>query len=367
MRRGLIGGVTLAVLWFACGWASYLLQSGNGSLATLGRLLPSPMVRGVFGNPLPWALIVQLLMAVALVTGFAAISSWLGRGPTSLAVAWLAGILTAFAIGAALDAGNLLVWIGRFGVASAVGTMGATPLTVWWAVLVGWIPALVAVRSESGTDAAPARRAPTIAVVLFVLAVIALPLAAQAGDAATQQQLQQEQDEAQAQADPDGAAAPDPSAVGDPVPTAAPAEGAIAADACTGSNTTILAPTADAATGHRAQALSVVNTSDAPCVVDGYPDVAFGDQNGHLLDVATTHGRSFMAEDPGPTPITLQPGEAASAVIGWDANSVQGQLAARSLWVAVRSGAERLRWDVVLDLIPGATVHVTAWHTAPPR
>jgi hypothetical protein len=73
-----------------------------------------------------------------------------------------------------------------------------------------------------------------------------------------------------------------------------------------------------------------------------------------------------MAEDPGASPLTLQPGESASAVIGWDANSVQGQLAARSLWIAVQPGEDRLSWFTPLDIIPGATVHVTAWHAAAP-
>lgn len=114
------------------------------------------------------------------------------------------------------------------------------------------------------------------------------------------------------------------------------------------------------------QALQLVNTSDAPCTVNGYPDVAYGDQNGHLLDVTIEHGHSFMAQNPGAEPITLQPGDAVLAVIGWDANSVHGQLAARSLWVAAYPGATRLTWDVSRDIIPGTTVYVTAWHVRDP-
>src|SRR5690606_30368919 len=124
----------------------------------------------------------------------------------------------------------------------------------------------------------------------------------------------------------------DPSAQGEPVPTAASADDQPAEGACTAADTTIMAPAPDAATGHRGQWIMLVNVSEEPCVVEGYPDVAYGDQNEHLLDVAVEHGRSFMAEDPGASPITLQPGDAVSAVIGWDANSVHGQLAARNLW-----------------------------------
>ena len=377
MRRGLIGGAVLAVLWFAFGWASFLLQSGGGSLATLGQLVPSPMHRGGLGLPVTWAVIVQLLTATALIAAYAVLAVWLSpRGRLAFAAGWLAAILAAFVIGASLDLGNFFAWIGQFGIRGALGTMGAAPLTVWWAVLVGWVPALVAVRVPSGpgaeiqdgaqADPAPARRSsvPTTAAatVIAVVAALALPFAAQAGHAAVQDQLRQEQADAQALADPDGAAPADPDAVGDAVPATAP-NGSPAADgACTAENTTILAPAADGATGHRAQSLQLVNTSDAPCVVNGYPDVAYGDQNGHLLDVTVERGSSFMTSDPGAAPITLEPGDTAVAAIGWDANSVHGQLAARSLWVAAHPGATRLTWDVSLDIIPGTTVHVTAWH-----
>lgn len=377
MRRGLIGGAVLAVLWFAFGWGSFVLQGAGGSLATLGQVIPSPMRYGMFGQPVPWAVIVQLLTAAALIAGYAMLATWLApRGRFTFAAGWLAAILSAFLIGASLDLGNFFAWIGQFGIRGALSTMGAAPLTVWWAVLVGWIPALVAmsVRGTQGveteqsaeTDPALARRSrasktAVAATLIAVVAAIALPFAAQAGHAAAQDQLRQEQADAQASADPDGAASADPAAAGDPVPTAAPTSTEAPDGACTAENTTILAPAADAATGHRAQAVQLVNTSAAPCVVNGYPDVAYGDQNGHLLDVTVERGSSFMAQDPGPEPITLQPGDSVVAVIGWDANSVHGQLAARSVWVAAYPGAARLTWDVSMDIIPGTIVHVTAW------
>lgn len=385
MRRGLIGGGVLAVLWLVCGWLPYLLYSVGGSMATLSQLIPTPMSRGVFGSPVLWAAAVQVLMAVVLVAGFAVLSTTLSTGRAVFAAGWLAAVLVAFAIGAALDLGNFVTWAGAFGIRGAVGTMGAAPLTTLWAVWVGWIPALVFAlpRRERASDPAPdsspysssspdpssssgrlGARAWTTLVAL--IALIVLPFVAAGGDNATQEQLREEQAAAQQQVDPDGAAAPDPSASGEPVPTAAPSDDPPDDGACTSANTTILAPAPDGATGHRGQSLSLVNVSEQPCVVDGYPDVAYGDQNGHLLDVVVEHGRSFMAEDPGASPLTLQPGESASAVIGWDANSVQGQLAARSLWIAVQPGEERLSWFTPLDIIPGATVHVTAWHAAAP-
>jgi len=373
MRRGLIGGGVLAVLWLASGWLSFALLSAGGSIATLGELVPSPMDRGVFGAPVLWAVFVQALTVVVLVTGFALLTSWFARvGRVSFAAGWISAVLIGFAIGAALDLGSFIAWAGQFGIRGALRTMGATPVTAWWAVIVGWIPALVARGSAGegspGADAGRARRTALAVAVMAAVSVIALPIVAQAGHDATQQQLRDDRAAAQASAtpDPDGAAAADPDAPGDPVPSVAPGEGAVLDDACTTANSTLMAPPPDGATGHRGQMIQLVNAADDPCTLEGYPDVAYGDQNGHLLDVTIEHGSSFMAQDAGAAPITLQPGESAFAEIGWDANSMHGQLVASTLWVATRPGDARLTWDMRLDIIPGATVHVTAWHLRAP-
>lgn len=374
MRRGLIGGGVLAVLWFVCGWLPYFLYSAGGSMATLAQLVPSPMGRGVFGSPVLWAAIVQVLMAVALIAGYAVLAFWLSAGRPAFATGWLAVILIAFAIGAVIDVGTFIAHVGDSGVRGAANIMGAASETTWWAVVAGWIPALVFSRSRRMQNPASipsprraGKRAPVAAVwVIAVMALIGLPFATEGGHDATQQQLREEQAAAAGRADPSGAASPDPDASGEPVPTASSSDARLPEGACTSTNTTILAPAPDGATGHRGQAISLVNTSGEPCVVDGYPDVAYGDQNEHLLDVTVEHGSSFMAADPGASPITLQPQESARAVIGWDANSVHGQLAARSVWLAVAPGEERLSWDMPLDIIPGATVHVTAWHAEVP-
>ncbi len=373
LKSGLIGGAVLALLWFLCGWVPYLLSQAGGSLATLARLVPSPLTRGVFGTAVLWAVLVQLLMAVVLVAGFAALAARFSPRRAGFPAGWLASILVAFAIGAALDLGNFVTGIGDFGIGGAVGTTGAASQTTWWAVVVGWIPALVSARSGRTRDegTTPARQpgataSGRVVALIAAVALILIPVAAQAGHDAMQDQLREEQATTEGEADPSGAAAPDPSAEGEPVPTAGPSDEATADGACTAENTTIMTPPPDGATGHRGQLLQLVNVAEEPCILRGYPDVAYGDQNGHLLDVSVEHGRSFMAEDPGPSSITLQPGDSATAVIGWDANSVQGQLAARSIWVAVAPGEERLSWEMPLDLIPGATVHVTAWQPAVP-
>lgn len=371
MRRGVIGGVVLAALWLVFGWAPHALYLVGGRAAALGRLVPMPMY-GVHGSPPMWALLVQTLTVVALIVGFALASSWISRKRVTIPSAWLAAILVALSIGVALDLGSFLSRMGTSGLRGAALSLGASsePMA-YWAVLVGWIPALVMARRAHGVDPEPASRtrvtlAPALVMLALVAVLVAIPIAAQAGYSATQERLRVEEAERQAEADPDGAAHPDPNAPGDPVPTVAPAEDPAPVGECDNENSTILAPAADAATGHRAQTIELLNMSDEPCTVNGYPDVAYGDQNGHALDVTIEHGSSFMATDPGSSHVTVQPGETAFAVIGWNANSVHEQLAARELWIAVRPGIERLTWPVSLDIIPGTTVTVTAWQESGP-
>lgn len=364
MIRRLIAGGVLALLWLACGWGAYLLQFPGGHLATLARLLPSPMQHGeFFGLPIGWAIAVHALTVVLIVAAYAVVSSWFGARAT-FAVGWLSAVITGFVVGGVLDLGDFVTGLGDFGIRGALGTMGAAPITVFWSLVVGWIPALV-VRGPR-----TASRSWSITVtVIAAAAALALPLVAQGAHAASQAQLRESQAaqaaEAEANADPNGAAPRDPDAEGEPVPTVAPTGAAASTTACTAENATIMAPAPDAATGHRLVSLQLVNISDEPCTLDGYPDVAFGDQNSHALDVTVEHGSSFMATDPGPTAIELIPGASARAGIAWDANSVHGQLAARELWVAPFAGTARSRWDVSLDIIPGAIVSVTAWETVP--
>ncbi|MDT0158361.1 hypothetical protein Q9R19_12045 [Microbacterium sp. ARD32] len=53
-------------------------------------------------------------------------------------------MLVGFAVGAALDVGSFLSWASQFGIRGALRTMGVTHVTTWWALIAGWIPALIA-------------------------------------------------------------------------------------------------------------------------------------------------------------------------------------------------------------------------------
>lgn len=104
-----------------------------------------------------------------------------------------------------------------------------------------------------------------------------------------------------------------------------------------------------------------MNFSEQSCVIEGYLDIAFADQNGHELNIDLEHGSSFMATDPGSEPVTVPAGGYAIAYLGWDANATAGELVARTLFAAPVAGDTRGSWPVELDIVEDATVSVTAW------
>ena len=117
----------------------------------------------------------------------------------------------------------------------------------------------------------------------------------------------------------------------------------------------------DAATGHRGLPIRLMNFSEEPCVIEGYPDVAFGDQNQHLLAVTVEQGGSFMAQDPGPQRIEVPAGGYAVTVLGWDAASPHGALVTKTVYAAPTAGMTRGSWPIDLDIVEGSTVAITAW------
>lgn len=362
-RRRMIGGGALAALWLLCGWIPFLASAVGGSLGALGRIVPSPMNGQFFGAPPGWAILLHVVAALLVGGAYVVAAALLDRRHEgAFPAAWLAAVIAGFLAGGVLDLGAMVAAASGGGFRSALGAGGSTTLAVFWAFVVGWIPALIVRRRPSSTTgaSAPSTRVVAVSGALVAVLALALPLVSAGAQEAAQRTAVAEREATPT--DPDGAAAPDPSAPGAPVSSVAPVPEPAAPGDCTAEQIEILAPPADGATGHRLQSLEAVNTSEAACVLNGYPDVEFGDQNGHRIEVDLQRGSSFMAADPGAAPVTLASGESARAGIGWDANSTRGQLVARSLHVAVRAGEARLTWTEAFDVVPGTVLHVTAWH-----
>jgi hypothetical protein len=59
--------------------------------------------------------------------------------------------------------------------------------------------------------------------------------------------------------------------------------------------------------------LTLTNTSNTECVLDGYPSLGIEDAAHHVVPSHTHPGSTFFNPDPGPKQIVLSPGETASA------------------------------------------------------
>lgn len=359
-------------LWLASAtvgglWVVVVLFSALGSLTPLARVehavLPTATPYS-WSWAAPWPVLVPVAGAVAAALVHAAILH-LGRSRSAFAFTWLATVAAGAAVGLTIDVvlvfGNLFssgwaAWALDLGSRAAAGA--------YWGLLYGWIAGLVArrlTRADAEAAATPPHRVGAALVAVAAIASLAVLGAAQiVGDAATQAQIRAEA--AAAEPPPaDGSAPVDPQAPGDPVPERVDGPGVTGVDACTPDRAMTLIGDPDGATGHRGLRLELMNFSEEPCVIEGYPDVAFGDQNGHLLDVDVAPGSSFMAVDPGPMRIEIPAGASAVAWIGWDANSTHGALVAKTVWGAVLPGETRGSKPIESDIVAGSSVTVTAW------
>lgn len=361
------------VLWLLVAGVRWAFMQIADGFSQVGALVPDIVPLTVWQWPDPWPAVAVAMGALAVAACSMLYASLAGRanGRDGVIVGtWFATVAAGATVGLALDIavtwdalaahGPRGLLVGEFGGAAAAGAL--------WGLATGWAPGLVAARAATGAaeaaDAAEVteRRRPTwpLAVAaVTVIAVIAGGIAgadAQRADIAAQAEAQR-----QAEAETSFGAPPDPGAQGQPVPEAAASSGALDAQWCTADRATLLKGEPDAATGHRALAITLMNFSESPCVIEGYPDVAFGDQNSHLLAAEVEPGSSFMTRDPGPQRIEIPAGGSAISYLGWDAASPHGALVTKTVYAAPTAGMTRGSWPIDLDIVEGSTVSITAW------
>lgn len=374
-RLAVAGGLA-ALLWLGSGMLSRLLL-GTKLSQPAELVLPVTVPGMMWIWPDVWS---AIGIAAAVLT--VAILSWAlldltarGSHPSFLA-AWLMIVLAATATGIAVGMGQLIAHIPIMGFSAFNLDPVQFPLGgAYWGVLYGWIPALAAAHgkhrptdrstSQPANAGVPVKISPLIVrwwvVGLAILTIAALitvtTLGSRAERVANQQLTLEDQPEM-----PDGVTV-DPYAAGDPPPAAIPAEGTRKLEWCTPEQAMLLLGTPDAATGHRVLPIRLMNFSEEECVVEGYPDIAFADQNGNLLSVVLTHGSSFMANDAGALPVAVPPGGYAVTYLGWNANSTHGELVVSTIHAAQVAGDKRGSWSGQpgLDIIEGSEVFVTAW------
>ena len=368
-RRLLASSALAAALWLLFAVVRWAFSQIQGSAAQLALLVPEVVPSGLmWGESGLWLILTVVIGGIAVALTHALFTAAAGRGGTMLVAAWFATVAAGALVGLALDIagawGSLATFgprgllVGEFGAAAASGAL--------WGLAVGWMPGLVArtpARAAAAADElrSPARRSAWLlpAAAVAVIAVVTTGVAADnARTAAIEADAAARQE---AEAAVTFGAMPDPDAPGVPVPDKADASTDVDPEWCTPDKAMLLMGEPDAATGHRGLPIRLMNFSDEPCVIEGYPDVAFGDQNQHLLAVTVEQGGSFMAQDPGPQRIEVPAGGYAVFVLGWDAASPHGALVTKTVYAAPTAGMTRGSWPIDLDIVEGSTVAITAW------
>lgn len=372
-RRLLASSALSALLWLLFAGVRWAFWQAQGPVTQLAVLAPEVMpTRLLWGESGLWLLVMSVTGGIAVALVHAAITAAAGRREgTLLIAAWFATVAAGALVGLALDiagAWGSIVSVGprgllggEFGAAGASGAL--------WGLAVGWMPGLVARRPVPAAAGAGKRMSPRRRAWLLPAAAIALVAAVATGVATDNARTAALEAEAAIQREAEAAvtfgALPDPSAPGTPVPERADAFDDLDPNWCTPDKATLLKGEPDAATGHRDLPIRLMNFSDQPCVIEGYPDVAFGDQNQHLLAVTLEQGGSFLAQDPGPQRIEVLAGGYAVSILGWDAASPHGALVTKTVYAAPTAGMTRGSWPIDLDIVEGSTVAITAWAIDP--
>ncbi|WAP50643.1 DUF4232 domain-containing protein [Arthrobacter sp. ATA002] len=372
--RPLLLPATVAVLWILPALARNLLLA-SGPLAGA-----SSLVTLVFPDTLPERLryvldgtgftVVAGLAALAVAAFSAVLLPSAGRDAgasrrTAFLAGWACIILASVAGSAVLGAGLVLA---EWPPARKIYLFESlTPLLLagaYWGVAWGWLPALLSAGSAGrrrspalpGSPARPQREGsfarPWFGPLgVFTAASVALlilsPMLAAAPQAMTEPEVVPTQEPVVYGAEPVGPslAPPDP-------------------QWCTGEEVLAGVDGWDAATGHRGARLTVTNTGDRACVVQDYPDLAFENTEGWVMNITAVHGGSFMTQDTAAGPVILEPGQAASAEIGWNGTAGAGMARVGTLLLAPFAGSLRQDLEVDIDLTEPGFLTVTRWTAA---
>ncbi|MDR2998643.1 MAG: DUF4232 domain-containing protein [Microbacterium sp.] len=361
-QAALGAGALAAALWMLSGWLYVSAASNVYVSRALSVLAIGPQRSARFSWPMPWSVLAFLTTAALIITAvFFVLRVDGARRRPGIAI-WFAVILAGTVLGLATDATSVLADMPKSGWRALTGAgVDAALSGAYWGVVQGWVPAVLLARRMRGS--APGRPGIATSAAALLGALILFAVIGVGGTSASRSEIAQQSAEAQGLSVADGAY-PDPQTPGTPPPTAAPGVDRpdLDDDWCTRERAALLIGASDAGLGHRVQEVQLMNFSEAPCILEGYADVAFADQNGHELPVKVEPGSSYMATDPGPVRIEIPAKGYASMSVSWNANSTNGALVARTMYAAILPGLDRGSWPVQLDIVPDTALEISAGH-----
>lgn len=69
--------------------------------------------------------------------------------------------------------------------------------------------------------------------------------------------------------------------------------------------------------GHAGVVVTLTNTSDRTCTIEGYGGFGLLDAQDQPMEANVSRGPTYFTDDPGRSPVTLAPGGSAYAALGW--------------------------------------------------
>lgn len=157
----------------------------------------------------------------------------------------------------------------------------------------------------------------------------------------------------------------DPGPDHDPSPPAVSPSGRPSSGGCPASGFAIRAEPPEAAMGLRAMTIVLVNCGTRAYSVNGYPAIRVLDADRQPLAVTVHHGPSITTfDDPGPSPITLAPGDSVSAALFWRNSVTRADVPAaegRFVEISPAAGEPPQTVPELIDLGTSGRLDVTAW------
>jgi len=369
-----IGAGVGAAAWVVIGLINLAFATRSSRwIGAVSLVFPPTVPTSTWHGIAPWNVLVTMLGALVfaglLGLAFAVLLSRFGRSRASTGSvflsAWLLTAIAALVVAAVWSVGATFAITGPTGLEWAFRqTQPELLQSALFGVVWGWVPALTVVAlARRGADAATGARGTRSRWWWLFALVAVLTIVAGIGVVFAQPAVSRAERIA-AGGTPDGRPTPTSTSTPAPTPTApartAPGAAAPGADWCKPEETSLTVSATQAALGHRGITLVLINRSLAPCIVDGYPDLAFANADGDQLGVTIEHGTSYVASDPGARAVTLAAGASAESTLGWGATGARDG-AATTLWAAQYPGAERVQLPIDSDITDDSIVTVTAW------
>ena len=355
-----LGWLSLPAVSFGLLWASGAVhRTGSPARDVLALLVPD-LTDGESG-PVRQAATLTLVLATTLLSYLVLHAVRGGRRGRRFLLLWAGAGVAALVVAGAIELGRLSAAAGpASGRATASAVAAVASVAVPWTLTAGLAAAAVTVwlapPQPRATAGAPRYARSGVAATLLLATIWSAGSLARAAAVSSVSE-----DPAPAVERPTAAASVPSSDPSDPpLPRNARPDRAFAGR-CKESAIRVTYQGMDAAAGGRYALIAAVNDGDEPCVLKGFPDVAFADLLGNNVRVKLSRGGGWDGQDAAAKPVRLAPGAVAHAELSWRADAGAYDREVNTILVAGWAGAERTGYGGHFQVKNGTAVRTSPW------